>query len=85
MNQLSSYSDLSQGQIQIIDLVARLKTPEEVEGVKKAVVSYLASRLDDELNNLWDKGSLNDEKIESFRNLHERTPYRPKDNNRLTN
>ena len=27
------------------------------------------------INRLWENGELNDERIESFRNLHERTPY----------
>lgn len=30
---------------------------------------------DDELDRMWNEGTLNEERIESFRHLHERTPY----------
>lgn len=61
--------------MQIISLVSHLKSPEEIEGVRKAIVGYLSERLDEELNKLWADGTLNDDKIEGFRELHERTPY----------
>lgn len=75
MNQ-QSYPNLSQGQKQIINLVSHLRTPEEIEGVRKTIVRYLSKELDEELEKLWADGTLNDDKIEDFRNLHERTPYR---------
>ena len=36
---------------------------------------HLASQLQGELDRLWADGTLNNEKVESFRTLHERTPY----------
>ena len=30
---------------------------------------------DAELDRMWNEGTLNEERIESFRHLHERTPY----------
>lgn len=77
MNNQVSYSKLSQGQKQIINLVSQLKTPEEIEGVRRAVVNFLSQELDKELDKMWEDGTLNEERIEEFRNLHQRTPYRP--------
>ena len=36
---------------------------------------YFARKADEEMNKLWNEGFLNDEKIEQFRHLQERTPY----------
>ncbi len=75
-NSQPSYTNLSLGQRQIISMIAKLQTPEEVEGVKQVVVNYLSKELDNELEKLWEEGKLTDDKIESFRHLHERMPYK---------
>lgn len=75
-NNQPSYANLSLGQRQIISMIAKLQTPEEVEGVRQVVVNYLSKELDNELEKLWEEGRLTDDKIESFKQLHERTPYK---------
>lgn len=67
---------LNEAQLQLLDLVSVMNSKEELEGLRKVITDYLASQLQGELNRLWDDGTLNDEKVEGFRNLHERTPYR---------
>lgn len=44
----------------------------------KTITDYLESQLQGELDKLWADGILNEEKVESFRTLHERTPYNKK-------
>ena len=44
----------------------------------KSITDYLESQLQGELNKLWANGTLNEEKVECFRTLHERTPYNKK-------
>lgn len=80
-----SLDSLSNGQKQIINMVSHLKTNEEIEGVRNAILGYLTRKLDDEMNKLWADGTLNDKKIESFRNLHERTPYNPLEKEKFNN
>ena len=41
----------------------------------KTITDYLESLLQEEIDKLWADGTLNEEKVESFRTLHERTPY----------
>ena len=41
----------------------------------KTIIDYLGAQLKGELDRLWADGTLNEEKVESFRTLHERTPY----------
>ena len=40
----------------------------------KTITDYLGAQLKGELDRLWADGTLNEEKVESFRTLHERTP-----------
>lgn len=66
---------LSEAQMKLLDVVATLDDAVELDGLRQVVCNYLQSQLDGEMNRLWDEGKLDDEKIESFRVLHERTPY----------
>lgn len=65
-------------QLKLINLVSVLNTPEELNGLQKVISDYLAKQLEGEINNLWEDGTLTDEKVENFRQLHERTPYTKK-------
>lgn len=66
---------LNEAQLQLLDLVSIMNTKEEVEGLRKVILDYLSSQLQGELDRLWDNGTLNAQKVESFRSLHDRTPY----------
>ena len=43
--------------------------------MKKVISDNFVQMADDELDRMWNEGTLNEERIESFRHLHERTPY----------
>lgn len=43
--------------------------------MKKVISDYFVQMADAELDRMWNEGTLNEERIESFRHLHERTPY----------
>lgn len=66
---------LNEAQLELLDLVSVMDSKEEIEGLRKAITDYLGSQLKGELDKLWANGTLNEEKVESFRTLHERTPY----------
>lgn len=65
----------NQAQLQLLDMMSFVKTPEALSDLNKAISDYFVKKADDEMQKMWDEGTLNNEKIESFRNLHERTPY----------
>ena len=44
----------------------------------KTTTDFLGAQLKKELDRLWTDGTLNEEKVEGFRTLHERTPYHKK-------
>ena len=65
----------NQAQMQLLDMMSFVKTPEALSDLNKVISDYFARKADEEMNKVWDEGFLNDEKIEQFRHLHERTPY----------
>lgn len=72
----TNHTIFNEAQLKLLDLFSVLKTPEELDELQKVVSDYLAKRLRGEIDKLWDDGTLTEEKIEGFRHLHERTPYK---------
>ena len=66
---------LNQAQLQILDMMSFIKTPEALRDLNKVISDYFVQKADEEMNKMWEEGTLCEERIESFRNLHERTPY----------
>lgn len=62
-------------QLQILDMQSFIKTPEALRDLNKVISDYFVQMADAELDRMWNEGTLNEERIESFRYLHERTPY----------
>lgn len=63
-------------QLQLLKMMSFVKTSEALDQLKQVISDFFAQQAQDEINHLWETGKLNDEKIESFRQLHERTSYK---------
>ena len=50
---------------------------EDVVALKSVIVQFLNSRLQNELDRLWENGDITEEKITEWGHEHMRTPYRP--------
>lgn len=57
-------------------MMSVFNTPEAVKDLKQAISNYFAQKAEEEIDQLWKDGVLTDAKVESFRSLHERTPYK---------
>ena len=66
---------MNQAQLQILDMLSFIKTLEALRDLNKVISDYFVQMADAELDKMWNEGILNEERIESFRHLHERTPY----------
>ena len=55
---------------------ALFNNPEAVTDLKQAISNYFAQKTEDEIDRLWEDGTLTEAKVESFRSLHERTTYK---------
>ena len=66
----------NQAQMQLLEMMSFVRTPESLADLNKVISDYFAQQAQEEINRLWATGELNDEKVENFRHLHERTPYK---------
>lgn len=62
-------------QLELLNMMSFVNSPQALSELKHIMSQYFASRAQDMMNEMWESGEMNDEKFESFRNLHERTPY----------
>lgn len=68
-------NSLNPAQIEVLNMMSFIKTQSSWQHLKDVLSDYFAHQLDDEIDTLWKNGTLNEEKVERFRKLHERTPY----------
>ena len=62
-------------QLEVLRMVSVFNTPEAVGDLKQAISDYFAKKAEEEIDKMWKNGTLSDSKVESFRSLHQRTPY----------
>ncbi len=62
-------------QLQLLEMLSYVKSKESLAELKQAISNHFANLAQKEIDRLWETGELNEEKVESFRNLHQRTPY----------
>ena len=56
-------------------MMSFVKSKESLEELKQAISNHFAELAQKEIDRLWETGELNEERVETIRNLHERTPY----------
>ena len=66
---------LNDAQLELLKMMSFFSTPEALRDLKQAISNYFARKAEDEIDRLWENGTLTDAKVNGFRNLHERTPY----------
>lgn len=62
-------------QLQLLEMMSYVKSNESLEELKQAISNHFAALAQKEIDRLWETGELNEEKVESFKTLHERTSY----------
>lgn len=63
-------------QREVLDVMSCMQTDEDLQALKTVLVQFLNDRLQRELNRLWDNGTIDEVKMNEWRNTHYRTPYR---------
>ena len=64
---------LNDAQLELLKMVSVFNTQEAVADLKQAISNYFAQKTEEEIDRLWENGTLTKAKVESFRSLHERT------------
>ncbi len=67
---------LNEAQQELLRMMAVFNTPEAVGDLKQAISDYFAKKTEEEIDKMWENGTMTEEKVEGFRTLHERTPYK---------
>ena len=67
---------LNDAQLELLRMISAFNTPEAVTDLKQALSNYFAQKAEEEIDKLWEEGTLTEAKVESFRTLHERTAYK---------
>ena len=63
-------------QAEILNMMSFVKDENTFIMLKKVISDFFAKKADEELNRLWENGSLDNDKIENFKYLHQRTAYK---------
>ena len=69
-----SYSQLAQ--LELMNALNNINSEEELNEFKDVVARFFAQKAQKAIDDLWDKGNINDETIEQWGAEHMRTPYR---------
>ena len=63
-------------QLEILNLMAYARSDETLSDLKQVISDFFAQKVEEEVDRMWQNGELSEERIEAFRTLHERTPYK---------
>ena len=66
----------NQAQLELLDMMQWVKSPEALAELKQVISDFFAKKGQEELDAMWERGEMTEEKLKSFKTLHERTPYR---------
>ena len=66
---------LHQAKMDLLRVVDRIKTVDEILVIRNVLANYYAQKAEEEMDRLWDNGSINEQVIEQWGKEHMRTPY----------
>ena len=67
---------LNESQKMILESFAGVQDEQELNALMDVLKKFYASRLETEMQRLWDDGTLDQQALDQLRNEHLRTPYR---------
>ena len=66
---------LNPTQLHLLKMFSFAKDEAALEEIKKALASYFAKKVEEDMDELWDSGEWSQEKNEAILKEHLRTPY----------
>ena len=66
---------LNPTQLHLIKMFSYAKNEDSLNEIKKALTTYFAQKVEEEMDHLWETGEWNQEKNEAILNEHLRTSY----------
>ena len=68
---------LNPAQYELLNVLSCIQKEEDVAALKSVIVQFLNTRLQAEIDRLWDNGTLTEDVVNKWNSEHMRTPYRP--------
>ena len=66
---------INNAQYEVLNMLSCIEREEDVVALKSLIVQFLNSRLQAEIDGLWEDGTLTEEKVAQWKTEHIRTPY----------
>ena len=66
---------INPAQYELLNILSCVDKEEDIAELKSVIVQFLNTRLQKEINRLWDNGTLNEDKVEAWADEHMRIPY----------
>lgn len=60
----------------MLDIMAGIRSEEELEALKHVISEFYARRADEELDKLWQSGEWSEQTLKELGEAHYRTPYK---------
>lgn len=66
---------LNDAQLDLLNMMHWINSPEILADLKQVISDYFAKKAKEEMDAMWTRGDMTQEKFNSFEHLHERPPY----------
>ena len=66
----------SPAQMHLVMLMSHIKSSLALDQLKDQLANFYAQQIDQDMDQLWESGEWNEQKLESLRDAHFRTPYK---------
>ena len=67
---------INPAQYELLNVLSCIDRAEDVAALKSVIVQFLNTRLQNEIDRLWDEGTLTKGTVEQWKTEHMRTPYK---------
>ena len=74
-NEMMQLNTMNEAQMMILESFAGATDEQEVNDLMDVLRLFYARRLEQEMNRLWENGTLNQEALDQLKGEHLRTPY----------
>ena len=65
----------NEAQLDLLQMMAFVQSPEALCELRQVVKNHFTQKAKEEMQRMWQTGEMTQQKYDSFRTLHERTPY----------
>ncbi len=63
-------------QMHVLNMASRIKTEKSLQLLKQQLAEFYAKQIDEQMDELWESGKWNEQKLADLREAHLRTPYK---------